>query len=656
MAAAAYQRELGLAHGPVVHLTAPAAAVSKGATVSVALPRPLGAKDTVTLAYWDESQANWIPVATTLSADRRAASAAVKHFSWWTDFLSNADNFVGSLFDTRVDAPTCTGSAPSWVSKDGITFVDDQNAPVRWCVGHDPKNAAVLVVKMRVNRGYGMTVKTTATPAWSWSSFLDQDGFALTKTLLAESDTITRQAAESALGLTDLSQVVPGGSEIDFGFTESAVRSSKNGGLPLVEVNQPSSGQVLFSMITGSVGDVVQNTPLAYAATFLGVTHCVAALGKGANNLASALYDCSQTAQDQIAIVLAGTLARSSAKWLTKRSEKEIASLATKAVGKFFSVAALATAFFQAATAFADLHLTGAARQLSVFPTFVKSAPVATVSEPVTDQSLQTAEVKAEFGATAGPMTKGERNPTFGVLGIVPDGRSAFGALTGDGINDGAVLMEGSGGAGGTTNWIGVYTDGGKLLGNFSGQEITGARMSDVTSMTISAQSLAITWAAADNSHPDAVNWKAVLRVSGGKLMTETIAKDDGPGAQPVLDNPDPYFMVDSYLFQSPSKNISCSLMEAQALTCWIKESTLTRPTSCSDQPWPLAVQIVNDSLVAQVTCAPLPEQLPAEPKVLPYNHSIQVSTQRCVSTEQGIICRFGNHAFKLSRDAVTVS
>jgi hypothetical protein len=93
------------------------------------------------LAYFDPRLRTWVAVPTTLSGDRQTLSATVHHFSVW----DTIDYGVGWLLDTRVSAPKCDGPVPSWISHDkGVVYVDDENTPLRWCVGHDPKNPATL--------------------------------------------------------------------------------------------------------------------------------------------------------------------------------------------------------------------------------------------------------------------------------------------------------------------------------------------------------------------------------------------------------------------------------------------------------------------------------------------------------------------------------
>lgn len=370
------QKRLGIGHGAVVQLSASSTDVAGGVRISVALPTAAAVNQSVTLAYWDTAALAWRPVTSALSPDRRTVSATVTHFSWWTALISNVDNFAGSLLDTRVDAPTCSSPVPSWVQKDGVVFLDDQNAPLRWCAGHDPANAALLVVKVRINRGYGMTVRNTATPAWSWNSFVNQDALEITKSIFHDVDDTVQRELEAIVGLGGGGgQIVPGGDEADFGFTETAVRNSDRGGEGLLTVDQPDPAQIAMSMFSEAISDSVSDTPIGYATTVLGISHCLTSFSKDLSKLSSTLYDCANTLKEQIEQEMDSTLAKSGAKWLAKMSPKEIATLAHKAVGKFFAYGLLAQTFFQAATAATDTKLISAARQISVFPTIQAPPP-----------------------------------------------------------------------------------------------------------------------------------------------------------------------------------------------------------------------------------------------------------------------------------------
>jgi hypothetical protein len=212
-----------------------------GATLTRTLTAPLPPGQRATLASFDPLHLAWVPVATTLSADRRTLRAHVTHFSIWDDIAYGA----GWLLDTRVPARSCQGQPPSWVK--GTTFLDDRSAPLRWCAGADPKNPDVLVVKASVNRSYGMALSPLAATAWLWDSML-QGG----------PDDFFVQVATKALALPsgDLAGklLVAGGAEADFGFTQQQVRAA--GGVPLLRASLdglPALAGATYTALTRAV-------------------------------------------------------------------------------------------------------------------------------------------------------------------------------------------------------------------------------------------------------------------------------------------------------------------------------------------------------------------------------------------------------------------
>ena len=66
------------------------------------------------------------------------------------------------------------GKAPEWLDS-GIFIQDDKNNPIRWCMGSDPKRPELLVVKARVNRGYGYFATTAVAPEWNYNSAFDDE-------------------------------------------------------------------------------------------------------------------------------------------------------------------------------------------------------------------------------------------------------------------------------------------------------------------------------------------------------------------------------------------------------------------------------------------------------------------------------------------------
>lgn len=146
---------------------------------------PLQEDMMVTFIYWDDEFSTWFAVPTEISADGSSVSAQVHHFSIWTDVITGTHSavenfasavavngqrviewatdpigaatdlhwFLGKSLTTRVDAPQCASPVPSWV--EDSFYLDGENDPIRFCVGHDPDQPDNLQVKARINRGFG---------------------------------------------------------------------------------------------------------------------------------------------------------------------------------------------------------------------------------------------------------------------------------------------------------------------------------------------------------------------------------------------------------------------------------------------------------------------------------------------------------------------
>jgi hypothetical protein len=348
----------------------------RGAILSRRYPSPLPRTVTATFLYFDTSIGGWRTVASYLSSDRRTVTAPVHHFSTWTTVTTTVGGWVqgagngvtwtlGSMFDTRVAAPTCEGKVPSWV-KDTV-FLDGLNTPLRWCVGHDPQHADWVVVKVRVNRGYGATVETTTDPQWSWNSFLDRSGVSIAAHVLT--DYSAEAAKYASVLLQPGAQLIPGGEEVDFGFTEAQVRAARGGGVSLVSVSQPTLVDLALDLIIQQMADQIGNKKLAYLVGLLTVLRCggdIVRAGANPAALAGAISGCVGDAKD----IIGQQLAQYAQKDLSL-SPKEAAKAGLDASKKLLLVAA-AGVTFQLVSDLEDLHLDSAARAASVFPTIAK--------------------------------------------------------------------------------------------------------------------------------------------------------------------------------------------------------------------------------------------------------------------------------------------
>jgi hypothetical protein len=326
-----------------------------GATLTRTLPAPLPAGRLATLASFDPAHQAWVPVATTLSADRRTLSAHVSHFSPWDDIAYGA----GWLLDTRVPAPSCQGRPPSWV-KD-TTFLDDRSSPLRWCAGADPKNPDVLVVKAAVNRSYGMALSPRATPAWMWDSML-QGG----------PDDFFVQVATKALALPggDLAGklLVAGGAQADFGFTQAQVRAA--GGVPLLRAGLdalPALTGATYTALTRALAG--GQGPAAALVTLIAVAQCGTTISRalaGGDWIAGAhaAITCLSANAQTISMTAAGILAKKMPSVAPRVLGKVVGTIG----GKLWQVWA-AGMLFQAMTWRGDSALVEAARTFNVFTT-----------------------------------------------------------------------------------------------------------------------------------------------------------------------------------------------------------------------------------------------------------------------------------------------
>jgi hypothetical protein len=309
----------------------------------------------------------WRAAPSTLSADRRALTGRVRHFTPIDDIVYG----IGSVFDTRVDAPTCEGTTPGWV--DATVYLDDKNAPLRWCAGHDPQHRDWLVAKVRVNRGYGLMLSTDAKSQWTWSSFLNRSAADVVKEIVEDYE----GTASAYLGrLLDGAQSIPGGTEVDFGFTEDQVRNAAKHGISLVTASTPTLTELLMSLIVKQLSDTADGFT-AYVLGILTLTHCGSAIAQAGTDLwrlSGAVADCVESVKDQIAVQLAGILAK---------HDKNLApkAAAQKAVGitRRLLLITAAGVLYQLMTFSGDIQLDAPGRALSVFPVVRKRRPITPV-------------------------------------------------------------------------------------------------------------------------------------------------------------------------------------------------------------------------------------------------------------------------------------
>jgi hypothetical protein len=353
----------------------------RGAILRSRLASPVQPGGRVVLAYFNPRRRMWVPVPTRLSANRRTVAAIVHHFSVW----DTIDYGAGWLFDTRVSAPKCDGPPPSWVSHDGVVYVDDENA-------------STLVVKVDMNRSYGTALYPATKPQWTYDDLFGAGPKGFFTSLLAQSLSVPPSVRSSFGGELPL---VPG-IEVDMGFTEAQVRSI--GTVPLIHVGRVFSNALaglLYSAINKVAGlDKVADKRVAAIAAFVAIAQCESDVGQPIAHhdwigASKGILGCLTADPGATAKLLAAALASA----FPKASPEELGKLAGKVGGKLLLVAA-AGAVFDISTWVADQHLDQSAFDLSVFPAIkVKRRPP---TAPVTT-SPTTHTVSAPTTTTTAP-------------------------------------------------------------------------------------------------------------------------------------------------------------------------------------------------------------------------------------------------------------
>jgi len=374
-----------------------------GATIQSRVSSPIPPGGRAVLAYFDPRLRTWVAVPTKLSGDRQTLSATIHHFSVW----DTIDYGVGWLVDTRVSPAKCDGPVPSWLSGDnGVVYVDDENAPLRWCVGHDPKNPSTLVVKVIMNRSYGTALHPAGKPLWTYDSLFGAGPQGFFTSLLARNLAVPPAIRGTFGGELPL---VPG-IEVDQGFTEAQVRSL--GGAPLVHVGRDFSNALaglLYSAIdkAAGLGEDATGKQVAAIAAFVAIAQCEGDVGRPIahrdwTEAAKGIVDCLTADPEATTKLLAAALASA----LPKANPKSLGKLAGKIGGKLLLVAA-AGAFFDISTWVADLRLDESAFDLSVFPVIHlkprprPAPPPATTTTTVAQPPPTTSTTSAPTGSLA---------------------------------------------------------------------------------------------------------------------------------------------------------------------------------------------------------------------------------------------------------------
>lgn len=242
---------------------------ASGAQVSFTLDESLAAGRVPVIAHWNEAGELWEPVATTLSEDRRTASATVSHFSEYGffDYLFNALGQVTG--NAATSGVVCDQPIPDWADPQ---FFDDINSPVLWCGGRDSKNTEILVAKVKMNRDTAAKVTLAIDPAWAYS-----DLWQASPTDLA---TMADAANLPATLFGQREYLIQPLGEMNFGFDRSALEALYYGGStrPLIQVQSGwfyTAATVMWDL-TGSV--VTGDNPITAVSSAMSMMECGQAL------------------------------------------------------------------------------------------------------------------------------------------------------------------------------------------------------------------------------------------------------------------------------------------------------------------------------------------------------------------------------------------
>jgi len=374
---------LPLAAGLPADITSPAALPAEGVTITRTYAQPLAEGMVATLAFFDPDPGVWFAAQSSLSADRRSVSAVVHHLSLWTDLVSGAQSTidslrsgvtdaaewafwgVGKVFDERVDPPACDAGQPSWVKSTTFIKTDKVN-PILFCVGQDQNNPNVLVVKARVNRGFGYRAVVNGDPSWTSNSTFDQKGLDQVLDTVAELD---EAIASSVREVTAEGALVGPGEEFRLGVNEEQVRRLKDS-LVLKLEPQPLKSYLLTYTAKAIVGAGI-GLDDGLAIVSLATAKCIKdgkdqqADGDLASRIKSGLSctDAILGSQDLVA------------KFLVKKSKaapEKAGSIAKGYLGTISVYLALIGPAFNAINYVAESTLPESARSVAVYPVVIK--------------------------------------------------------------------------------------------------------------------------------------------------------------------------------------------------------------------------------------------------------------------------------------------
>lgn len=509
-------------------------------TRTYAAPLPKGA--TATFAYWNADLGAWLPVASTMSQDRRTVSATVHHFSFWDDFVVGADPAVssfraavgkagqklgdftaafgrsvsaadaevqkvvgegadqlyeltGQLFSVRADAPKCSPPDPVWTKS--VTYIqDDTSNPIRFCAG---TNGGDLEVKAVANRGYAFPWSTAAKPdSITYSG--DEQGFETALHAAAASD---QDLANSFTQLTNHGQLILPGQTVTLDFPYSAAKGIK-GYAPIVTVSEPNIPGFIAGWATAGL------MKSGYALDESGVSAFIAVAACGDDVLhakswqvgSKALLDCADASTDvAVHAVEGGLLGAGVAKSAALSTAKDL-------LGKIAWFTVIFTAAQNVFDYTADRAEPSGARTVhfTLNPNY-HPAPTVTAAQ------LQSIEAPAMCKRPAGKLVNGElpvadpdQNGETGLAGNPQGGQTFVATGVSPALPDGVVGVAFGCGAGGV-GWpevIGFYDQNLKLIGSQNLGDLDQQEHSDLSALTFSGGVFHATWTTNNYCHTGA--------------------------------------------------------------------------------------------------------------------------------------------------------
>jgi hypothetical protein len=488
-------------------------------TYPQALPRGFAA----TMAYYDETIGAWHAVPSQLAADRRSVTAVVHHLSLWTDFtgavtsvggaagnaagdvLSSVADWayfeVGQVFDTRVDPPSCSGTAPDWV--DTTTFIEsNRNNPLLFCAGHDPEHPELLDVKARVNRGFGFNASINVPIAWTYNSTFRQlsinDAIHMVGNLDEALSAVLAQAAPAG------GVLVGPGEELSMGVDKNAVTDAADPAV--LTLSPPSTLGFLLSTLGTLVGKELELRADGYIAAAIAVSGCYSGIREADNpgSWTRAVLTCVGSLDEAAAKHLAVYLLRRG------MSPQKAGKLAGKVIGKASIYLALIGPAFSAMNYAAERSLDPSARTVSVFP----------VPEPVSRRTLLTSEVPADCDLPAQRLVNGQTTQGGpGGGGIYRSAPHVSVDMAGLGYRQMlAVYSCSAGGVSWPAVLVLVGADG-DLLGSL---RLPGhSEHSDPRSFTVDGETATVAWDEYEGAGSFYVHHNSRLSYAGGKLVLD---------------------------------------------------------------------------------------------------------------------------------------